>query len=108
MITYSQFQPQQNTAPALEDLREEYACRRCGVIATHCQRPGTHPHHARSICEACGVFIRWLPKPRTFKGKLPPTDQQLRYLRLLGHDGPEPQTRLLASEAISRLKSRES
>ncbi len=106
MITRSQLQLQQNTVPTLQDRQEKYACRRYGIIATHCQRPGTHPHHARLLCEACGVFIRWLPKPREFKGELPLTAKQLVYLKALEYADAIPKTRLQASGLIDALLKR--
>jgi hypothetical protein len=29
------------------------------------QMPRGHVHYTRKVCEACGTFIRWLPKPET-------------------------------------------
>jgi hypothetical protein len=37
-------------------------CRRCGSTVAR-QGPGAGPHYARLVCDGCGRFLRWLPKP---------------------------------------------
>ena len=79
----------------------EIICTRCGLMGDHRQEPGTGPHHAKLVCGGCGVFLTWLKKPRKNKAALPPTDDQLLFLRSLGYAGEVPATRREASLHIN-------
>jgi len=37
-------------------------CGHCGAIDVPKLRPGSGPHAAGAECQACGAFIKWLPK----------------------------------------------
>lgn len=37
---------------------------RCGASAPPIIDPGAGPHAARLMCEHCGKFLKWLPKPQ--------------------------------------------
>ena len=62
-------------------------CPRCGSHS-HVIGEGRGPHYASILCQNCGRFIRWVPKPQT------PllTAVQRAYLAELGHQGPMPTT----------------
>ena len=57
-------QPTMAIIPQLEAPRAPQACPRCAYPGPHQRGPGAGPHHARLVCGSCGVFLRWLPKPR--------------------------------------------
>lgn len=40
------------------------------------------PHHAKVICDDCGAFVRWLPKPET----LARMDNNAKLIKALDHD----------------------
>ena len=37
-------------------------CKLCGSDNTR-QGPGAGPHYARLLCNNCGAFVKWLPRP---------------------------------------------
>ena len=96
-------------------------CQRCGSLGPHAEQPGVEPHRAKLVCIDCGTFMRWLPTHlpaaraaraafyrQAYRAQLPPTEKQLAYLQHLGHTGPQPVNRLIASEAIDALVARRS
>jgi hypothetical protein len=55
MASFSDTQDTRTTLPP---------CPRCGSPGPHRAGPGARPHYQRLLCGACGLFLRWLPKPR--------------------------------------------
>ena len=37
-------------------------CRTCGHVDVPRLRPGSGPHAAGAECQACGAFLKWLPR----------------------------------------------
>ena len=40
-------------------------CPRRASPGPHRSGPGAGPHYQRLLCGACGVFLQWLPQPRS-------------------------------------------
>lgn len=91
-------------------------CRRCQHPGPHTIGPGSGPHKARLLCGACGHFLDWLstktPAERAAQRESarqaamrlqPATRMQRDYLARLGYQGPPPQNKLEASDAIKAM-----
>jgi hypothetical protein len=119
MPHYSMFPPTDSlpvTPPTDGRVTLEIPCHRCGSLGSHIEGPGVGPHRAKLVCTDCGHFIRWLtshpPEERAasrqryqqqWLAQQPATPKQLAYLGALGHQGPAPENRLVASELLETL-----
>jgi hypothetical protein len=88
-------------------------CPRCHHPGPHTVGDGSGPHTARLLCGQCSRFLQWLstqpPAARASKQESerrlwmqtqPVSERQRQYLVLLGYDGPAPQHKAEASDAI--------
>ena len=93
------------------------ACPHCGTIDTPAIAPGAGPHPYRANCAHCGTFLKWVsphsPEEREARRQRyrqqaledkPPSQAQLRFLQILGDDGPPPANMHEASARIDTLK----
>jgi hypothetical protein len=91
-------------------------CSRCGCEDTPVHGPGKGPHTASAVCRHCGEFIRWMTTktPAELAERhaqrlqfVPPSARQLRYLLILGYEGPQPVSMAEASRMIEEAKARQ-
>ena len=88
-------------------------CPRCHHLGPHTVCDGAGPHSARLLCGRCATFVKWLttqsPEARAAKRESgrrawmatqPMSARQQQYLTLLGYEGPVPQNKAEASDAI--------
>jgi hypothetical protein len=98
-------------------LAPELVCPPCGCLGTPVVTRGTGPHAFRANCKDCGKFLRWVSKhtheERVHRrekyrlqamARLEPTIAQLARLKALGHDGPLPINRAVASALIDQIQ----
>ena len=107
---------QASTANGPEPDPRAEACGYCGVIDRPTLSAGSGPHACRASCGHCGRFLRWIslqaPSERMARrvqekmkamAKLPPSPQQLEYLKALGDVQDAPETMLEASARIDEM-----
>lgn len=105
-----------DSIPASVVQDPSHVCPHCHCPGPHPVGPGTGPHTAKLVCRQCGRFLRWLstktPAERAAKAESfrrqtmaqqPATRLQRDYLAKLGYQGPPPQNKLEASDAIKAM-----